>query len=205
MWNTELCCSCCTFPWTCSPAAPRCRGISGQILCRSVLSRLLCSLQWSLMFVYEVGMARRDSGVYGRRDVPQIHRNQWEDAQVHIEVDQTAQVICKASICGVKIRVKLEELWDRVHTSLITSYFVPKPAFTLRAMAPCLPVLVPGGPFPWCSPIFAAGAGLCKAAAAVEMVANVTQLRAGSRNSPESCCDLWGWARGRRKQREVGY
>lgn len=57
-------------------------------------------------------------------------------------------MICKASTCGVKIRVKLEELRDRVHTSLITSYFVPKPAFTLRAMAPCLPMLVPGALFP---------------------------------------------------------
>lgn len=77
-----------------------------------------------------------------------------------------------------------------MHTSLITFYFVPKPALTLRAMAPCLPVLVPGGPFPWCCPLFAAGAGLCRATAAVEMVANVAHLRAGSRNSPESCCDL---------------
>lgn len=89
---------------------PVCGGISGQIFCRSVLSRLLCSLQRSLVFVYEVGMARWDPGVYSHRDMPQIQGNQWEDAQVHVDLDQTAQVTCKACTCGVKIRVKLEEL-----------------------------------------------------------------------------------------------
>lgn len=42
--------------------------------------------------------------------MPEIQRNQWEDAQVHMDLDQTAQVTCIPCTCGVKIRVKLEEL-----------------------------------------------------------------------------------------------
>ena len=42
--------------------------------------------------------------------MPEIQGNQWEDAQVLTDLDQTAQVTCKPRTYGVKIRVKLEEL-----------------------------------------------------------------------------------------------
>lgn len=121
--------------------------------------------------------------------MPEIQGNQWEDAELHVDLDQIAHVTCKPSTCGVKIRVKSEELSQRALYSLILILLQTQisPCGTWLL---CLPLLCSTWLFFLPSPLLAAVARLCRATAAIGEVGNITQLQADSRVSPDSCCDL---------------